>query len=105
MASVALWQQWRAVEVESAERSRAQATWVLIGAVDWARLILKEDARKGGADHLAEPWALALEQARLSTFLASDRSSSLAFTWSITPPSKSGHSSSKASRESMASLG
>lgn len=78
LASVALWQQWRAVEVESAERSRAQATWVLIGALDWARLILKEDARKGGADHLAEPWALALEQARLSTFLASDRSSSLA---------------------------
>jgi general secretion pathway protein K len=77
MASVALWQQWRAVEVESAERTRAQATWVLMGALDWARLILKEDARKGGADHLAEPWALALEQARLSTFLATDRSSSL----------------------------
>jgi general secretion pathway protein K len=50
----------------------------LIGALDWARLILKEDARKGGADHLAEPWALALEQARLSTFLAADRSDTLA---------------------------
>ena len=78
MASAALWQQWRAVEVESAERTRTQATWILIGALDWARLILKEDARKGGADHLAEPWALALEQARLSTFLAADRSDSLA---------------------------
>ena len=78
MASAALWQQWRAVEVETAERTRAQATWVLIGALDWARLILKEDARKGGADHLAEPWALALEQARLSTFLAADRSDTLA---------------------------
>jgi hypothetical protein len=57
LASAALWQQWRAVEVESAERTRAQSSWVLTGALDWARLILAEDARKGGADHLSEPWA------------------------------------------------
>lgn len=78
LASAALWQQWRAVEVESAERTRAQSSWVLTGALDWARLILSEDARKGGADHLSEPWAMPLEQARLSTFLASDRSDTLA---------------------------
>ena len=78
LASAALWQQWRAVEVEAAERTRAQSSWVLTGALDWARLILSEDGRKGGSDHLAEPWALPLEQARLSTFLAADRSDSLA---------------------------
>jgi general secretion pathway protein K len=78
LASAALWQQWRAVEVESAERTRAQSAWVLTGALDWARLILTEDARKGGADHLSEPWAMPLEQARLSTFLAADRSDTLA---------------------------
>jgi general secretion pathway protein K len=78
LASAALWQQWRAVEVESAERTRAQASWVLTGALDWGRLILAEDARKGGADHLSEPWAMPLEQARLSTFLAADRSDALA---------------------------
>ena len=78
VASAALWQQWRAVEVEAAERTRAQSSWVLTGALDWARLILAEDARKGGADHLAEPWAMPLEQARLSTFLAADRSDILA---------------------------
>ncbi len=78
LASAALWQQWRAVEVESAERTRAQSSWVLTGALDWARLILAEDARKGGADHLSEPWAMPLEQARLSTFLAADRSDTLA---------------------------
>ncbi len=77
LASAALWQQWRAVEVESAERARAQSTWVLSGALDWARLILSEDGRKGGTDHLSEPWAMPLEQARLSTFLAADRSDSL----------------------------
>ena len=74
LAASTLWQQWRGVEVEAAERSRTQSAWVLTGALDWARLILREDARKGGADHLAEPWAVPLEQARLSTFLAADRS-------------------------------
>ncbi len=78
LTASALWQQWRAVEVEAAERGRTQSGWVLTGALDWARLILREDARKGGADHLAEPWAVPLEQARLSTFLAADRSDVLA---------------------------
>lgn len=73
LASATLWQQWRSVEVEAAQRSRTQSTWILTGAQDWARLILREDARKGGADHLAEPWAVPLEEARLSTFLAADR--------------------------------
>jgi general secretion pathway protein K len=74
LAASSLWQQWRGVEVESAERARVQSAWVLNGALDWARLILREDGRKGGADHLAEPWAVPLAQARLSTFLAADRS-------------------------------
>lgn len=76
LAASALWQRWRSVEVESAERTRQQAAWILSGALDWARLILREDARTGGADHLAEPWALPLQEARLSTFLAMDADSS-----------------------------
>lgn len=78
LAASALWQQWRDIEIEAAERSRTQSSWLLTGALDWARLILREDARKGGADHLAEPWAVPLAQARLSTFLAADRSDTLA---------------------------
>jgi general secretion pathway protein K len=70
LASAMLWQQWRGVEVETAQRGRVQAAWILVGALDWARLILREDARRGGADHLAEPWAVPLAPARLSTFLA-----------------------------------
>ncbi|HSV46346.1 MAG TPA: type II secretion system minor pseudopilin GspK [Ramlibacter sp.] len=73
-AAAAMWQQWRSVEVEAAERSRAQAAWILTGALDWARLILRED--KGQADHLGEPWAIPLEEARLSTFLAADSGAS-----------------------------
>jgi general secretion pathway protein K len=53
-----------------------QAAWILTGALDWARLILREDARSGGADHLGEPWAVPLQEARLSTFLAADRDNS-----------------------------
>ena len=73
-AAGALWRQWQAIEVESAERQRAQARWLLTGALDWARVILREDARAGDAsaptDHLAEPWAVPLQEARLSRFLA-----------------------------------
>ena len=73
MASGMIWQQWRAIQVEGAERARAQSAWILFGALDWARLILREDARTGGADHLGEPWAVPLAEARLSSFLAADR--------------------------------
>ena len=73
LAASMVWQQWRAVQVESAERARRQAGWILSGALDWSRLILREDARSGGADHLGEPWAVPLAEARLSTFLASDK--------------------------------
>jgi len=73
MAGATVWQQWRAVQVETAERARAQSAWILQGALDWSRLILREDARNGGPDHLGEPWAVPLAEARLSTFLAADR--------------------------------
>ena len=70
LAAAALWQQWRSVEVETSERARVQSAWILVGALDWSRLILSEDGRSGGPDHLAEPWAIPLQEARLSTFLA-----------------------------------
>jgi general secretion pathway protein K len=73
LAAAALWQQWRSVEVEAAERVRVQSAWILTGALDWGRLILREDARTGGPDHLGEPWATSLEESRLSTFLAADK--------------------------------
>ena len=70
-AAGAAWHQWRSIEVETAERGRMQTAWLLSGALDWARLILREDARSGGADHLSEPWAVALQESRLSSFIAS----------------------------------
>ncbi|MBC7941516.1 MAG: general secretion pathway protein GspK, partial [Chitinophagaceae bacterium] len=76
LAAAMVWQQWRAVQVEAAERGRIQAQWILAGAVDWARLILREDARSNNTkdiDHLGEPWATPLAEAKLSSFLAADR--------------------------------
>ncbi len=73
LAAGMVWQQWRAIQVEAAERSRAQTAWLLQGALDWARLILREDARSGRATSLDEPWATPLAEARLSSFLATDR--------------------------------
>jgi general secretion pathway protein K len=73
LASGMIWQQWRAIQTEGAERARTQSAWLLAGARDWARLLLREDARTGGADHLGEPWAVPLAEARLSSFLAADR--------------------------------
>ena len=76
LASAMVWRQYRAVQIEAAERARAQAAWILQGALDWARLILREDARTNlqePVDHLGEVWAVPLAEARLSTFLAADK--------------------------------
>lgn len=77
VAAGMVWQQTRAVEIESAERARVQAAWILAGALDWARLILREDQRSSrrgrNVDSLDEPWATPLAEARLSTFLAADK--------------------------------
>lgn len=73
LAAAMIWRQYRAVQIESADRARAQSAWILQGALDWARLILREDARanqREPVDHLGEVWAVPLAEARLSTFLA-----------------------------------
>lgn len=76
LASTALWLQWRQLEIETAERSRSQTAWLMTGAFDWTRLILREDAisaQSAGVDHLGEPWALPVQESKLSTFLSQDQ--------------------------------
>lgn len=81
LAAAALWQQWRDVEVEAAERARAQSVWLLTSALDLGRLVLAGDlfederaSRMGqpAADHLGEPWAVPLAESRLATFIGAD---------------------------------
>lgn len=75
LASAALWQQWRQVSIETAERERSQTRLMMTGALDWTRLILREDSlstQGSEADHLNEPWALPVQESRLSAFLSQD---------------------------------
>jgi general secretion pathway protein K len=49
---------------------------MMTGALDWTRLILREDAisaQGSAADHLGEPWALPVQESKLSTFLSQDQ--------------------------------
>ena len=71
LSAAMVWQQWRAIQVETAERGRTQSYWLLTGAQDWARLILSED--KNAFDHLGDIWGTPLAEARLSTFLSADQ--------------------------------
>lgn len=73
VAASATWQQWRSTEVETADRARLQSQWLLTGAGDWARLMLRESTRSSGAVHLSQPWAVPLQEARLADFLAAER--------------------------------
>lgn len=43
----------------------SQARWLLAGAIDWVRVILREDARTSAVDHAGEPWATPLGRTRL----------------------------------------
>ncbi|WP_020205834.1 type II secretion system minor pseudopilin GspK [Cupriavidus sp. WS] len=64
-----LWRQQ--VQIRSIENQRllAQATWIERAAVDWARLILRDDQRRTSVDQLGEPWAVPIAETRLSDFL------------------------------------
>lgn len=81
VASAMLVAQWQMAQVEAAERARAQAAWLLDGALQWSRLILRQDAQADARsnrnmDHAGEPWALTLRPTRLDAFLASAQASS-----------------------------
>lgn len=64
-----LWRQQ--VQIRSIENQRlmAQATWIERAAVDWARLILRDDQRRSAVDYLGEPWSVPVAETRLSDFL------------------------------------
>ena len=59
------WQQQVQVRSIENQRLQLQKQWILRGALDWTRLILREDARSSTVDHLGEPWAVPLAETRL----------------------------------------
>ncbi len=65
------WQQQVQVRSIENQRLQLQKQWVLRGALDWARLILREDARTSATDDLNEPWAVPLSDTRLDRYVES----------------------------------
>jgi general secretion pathway protein K len=65
------WQQQVQVRSIENQRLQLQKQWVLRGALDWARLILREDAKYSVTDDLNEPWSVPLSDTRLDSYVES----------------------------------
>jgi general secretion pathway protein K len=63
------WQQQVQVRSIENQRLQLQKQWILRGALDWARLILREDAKFSSIDTLDEPWAVPLSETRLDQYV------------------------------------
>ncbi len=72
LVSGLLWREHVRIRQLENQRLRDQAMWLGTGAVDWARLILREDFFQTRAvDHLGEVWAVPIAETPLSEFLQS----------------------------------
>ncbi len=67
------WQQQVQVRSIENQRLQLQKQWILRGALDWASLILREDAKHSSADSLDEPWAVPLAETRLDQYVENGR--------------------------------
>lgn len=63
------WQQQVQVRLIENQRLQLQKQWILRGALDWASLILREDAKYSSVDTLDEPWAAPLAETRLDQYV------------------------------------
>lgn len=67
------WQQQVQVRSIENQRLQLQKQWVLRGALDWAALILREDAKHSSVDNLDEPWSVPLAETRLDQYVENGR--------------------------------
>jgi len=63
------WQEQVQVRSIENQRLQLQQQWILRGALDWAGLILREDAKYSSVDNLDEPWAVSLAETRLDQYV------------------------------------
>jgi general secretion pathway protein K len=73
IVSSLFWQQQVQVRSIENQRLQLQKQWILRGALDWAGLILREDARGPNNDNLTEPWAVPLAETRLDQYVENGR--------------------------------
>jgi general secretion pathway protein K len=69
LVSGLLWRQQVQIRSIENQRLRAQADWIFNAALDYARLVLRDDLRRTPVDHLGEVWAVPIAETRLSEFL------------------------------------
>ena len=67
------WQQQVQVRSIENQRLQLQSVWIIRGALDWAGLILREDAKYSSIDDLDEPWAVPLAETRLDQYIENGR--------------------------------
>jgi len=67
------WQQQVQLRMMGNQRLQTQAQWVMRNAIDWARLVLAEDARNSTVDQLGEAWAQPVAGVALDDFISNDR--------------------------------
>jgi general secretion pathway protein K len=68
------WQQQVQVRSIENQRLQLQKQWILRGALDWAQLILRENARLSPQyDTLDQPWAVPLQETRLDQYVENNR--------------------------------
>ena len=61
-----IWNLFATAKTISVAAARDQADAVSVSGVDWARVILREDARVSTTDTLTEPWAVPLAESRIN---------------------------------------
>lgn len=70
------WQQQVQVREIENQRMQLQKQWILRGSLDWASLILREDAKHSSIDSLDEPWAVPLAETRLDQYVENGQADS-----------------------------
>jgi general secretion pathway protein K len=72
--SAMFWRESVAVRKVENQAALGQARWLARSAIEWARLVLLQDARTSTVDHLGEIWAVPLAETRVTDDLAASPS-------------------------------
>lgn len=63
------WQQQVQVRSIENQRLQMQKQWMVRATVDFARFVLREDARNSRIDYIGEPWSVPVEDVRLDKYV------------------------------------
>lgn len=74
--SAMLWRESIAVRKVENQAALGEARWLARSSIEWARLVLLQDARTSTVDHLGEIWALPLAETRVTEDLGTQQASS-----------------------------